>query len=155
MLIEVLVDEGLQERVDPEPLRRAALQTLHHQQVEDGCELAVVVTGDEVLRELNHLYRGVDVPTDVLAFADDPSGQFIDAPGAPHHLGDVIISFPRAEAQAAEAGHAVQAEMQLLVVHGLLHLLGYDDQTDDTRAKMWAAQSDVLQTLGLAIGLSL
>jgi probable rRNA maturation factor len=149
--IAVHVDEDLQAQVGPESLCQAALQTLRSQRVESGCELAVVVTGDETLRELNRRHRGVDAPTDVLAFANETRGPFVDAPDVPRYLGDVVVSFPRAVAQASEAGHAVQAELQLLVVHGVLHLLGYDDQTETARAKMWQAQSGVLQALGLDV----
>ena len=68
-------------------------------------------------------------------------------------MGDVIISFPRAEAQAAEAGHDVEVELQLLVVHGVLHLLGYDDVTEEQRARMWNAQAEILHTLGVEANL--
>ncbi len=147
--IEVQIDEQFQAQVQSELLHRAALATLIHQRVEEPCELAVVVTDDEALHALNRRYRGVDAPTDVLAFPDETRGPFVGAPGFPRYLGDVIISFPRAEAQAAEAGHHVQAELQLLAVHGVLHLLGCDDVTEGQRAQMWAAQAEILQALGV------
>jgi probable rRNA maturation factor len=145
--IAVHVDEGLESQVESELLCRAALQTLHTQHMESGCELAVVVTDDEILRELNRRHRGVDASTDVLAFPNEARGPFVDAPDEPHYLGDVVVSFHRAAAQAAEAGHDTQAELQLLVVHGVLHLLGYDDQAEEPRAKMWRVQSQILQAL--------
>ena len=145
--ITVHVDDELQARVAPEALRQAALQTLHNQHIESGCEMSVVVTDDEALRELNRRHRGVDAPTDVLSFPDEAQNSFVDAPGGPRYLGDVVISFYRAASQAAEAGHDTQAELQLLVVHGVLHLLGYDDQADEPRAKMWRAQSEILRAL--------
>jgi len=148
-IVEVQIDEQFQSLVQSEPLHQAGLATLIHQRVGGPCELAVVVTDDEALRELNRRYRGVDAPTDVLAFPDETRGPFVGAPGLPRYLGDVIISFPRAEAQAAEAGHDVQAELQLLVVHGVLHLLGYDDAVEEQRAQMWAAQAEILQALGV------
>ncbi len=147
--IEVQIDERFRTQVQSEPLHGAALATLIHQRVEELCELAVVVTDDEALRELNCRHRGIDAPTDVLAFPDETRGPFVGAPGLSRYLGDIIISFPRAGDQAAEAGHAVQAELQLLVVHGVLHLLGYDDVMEEQRAKMWAAQAEILQTLGV------
>lgn len=145
--IAVHVDEGLESQVDSELLCRTALQTLHSQQIESGCELAVVVTDDDTLRELNHRHRGIDAPTDVLAFADEARDPFVEAPGELRYLGDVVVSFHRAAAQAAEAGHDTQAELQLLVVHGVLHLLGYDDQAEQAREKMWRVQSQILQAL--------
>ncbi len=138
--------------VDADLLRRTALATLLHQS-SPPVEVAVVVTDDDSLRELNRRFRGTDAPTDVLAFPDETRGPFVGAPGLPRYLGDVVISYPRAEAQAAEAGHAVEAELQLLVVHGVLHLLGHDDQSEPERSQMWAAQEAVLQALGVQVNL--
>jgi probable rRNA maturation factor len=150
-VVEIHVDAGQQAQVDREPLRRAALEVLRSQCIEAGCELAVKVTRDEPVQVLNRRHRGVDAPTDVLAFADGVCEPFVDASGGLRYLGDIVISLDRAEAQAAEAGHPVLTELQLLVVHGVLHLLGYDDQSDGQRAKMWAVQAEVLQSLGLDI----
>ena len=149
--VAVHVDEDLLAQVEDELLCQAALRTLHSQHIESACELSVVVTDDETLRELNRRHRGVDAPTDVLAFPNEARGPFVDAPDGSYYLGDVIISFPRAAAQSSEAGHDVQAELQLLVVHGVLHLLGYDDQAEEPRAKMWHAQSEILQVLGIDV----
>lgn len=111
--------------------------------------LTVVVTSDEAVRALNARYRGIDAPTDVLSFP-------ADAPPVPEaepypYLGDIIIAYPRASAQAAQAGHPVEAELLLLVVHGTLHLLGFDHDTDEARAAMWAAQSAALEAIGAPI----
>ena len=153
--VEIQIDGQFQERVQPEPLRVAAQKTLEamREQVEEPCELAVVVTDDETLHELNLRHRGVDAPTDVLAFHDEKRGPFVSAPGLPRYLGDVIISFPRAETQAEDAGHAVQAELQLLVAHGILHLLGYDDSTEEQQTQMWATQAEILQALRVEVNL--
>jgi len=134
-------------------LQQAALTTLVHLGMEEPFELAVVVTDDGTLHELNLRHRGVDGPTDVLAFPDDTRGPFVDAPDMPRYLGDVIISFPRAQAQADDVGHTVEAELQLLVVHGVLHLLGYDDAEKEARVRMWAAQADVLRLLEVDVRL--
>ena len=152
-MIEVQIDARLRALVQPQTLHRAASETLLHERVEGPCELAVVVTNDRALHELNRRHRGVDAPTDVLAFADETRGPFVGAPGLPRYLGDVVVSFQRAKAQAAEAGHDVQAELQLLVVHGVLHLLGYDDLAQEKRTEMWAAQTQVLQMLGVEVHL--
>ena len=153
--VEVQVDEQFQPQVQPDLLQRVALATLAHQLVAEPCELAVVLTDDAALHEFNLRHRGVDAPTDVLAFseADEADGPFVGAPDAPRYLGDVIISFHRAEAQAAEAGHDVQAELQLLVVHGVLHLLGYDDVAEVQRTRMWAVQAEILQGLQVQVHL--
>jgi len=151
--IEVQVDEQFQEKVSVELLRVAAGAVIDRHQVIERCELAVVVTDDEALRDLNLRFRGIDAPTDVLSFADETRGPFISAPGFPCYLGDIIISLPRAEAQAAAAGHSIDAELQLLVVHGVLHLLGYDDSVEEDRTRMWAVQTDVLCSLNVDVRL--
>lgn len=151
--IEIQIDEQFQGQVQLESLRLAALAPLIHQRVEEACELAVVVTDDAALHELNRRHRGVDAPTDVLAFPDETRGPFVGAPGQPRYLGDVVISFSRAEAQAEEAGHSTQAELQLLAVHGALHLLGYDDESEEQRARMWAIQSEILKALQVRVNL--
>jgi probable rRNA maturation factor len=130
--------------------------------MEEPCELVVVVTGDETLHKLNRRHRGVDAPTDVLAFPHRMNGPapfvVVDEPGFRdavrlRYLGDVIISFPRAETQAAEAGNELRAELQLLVVHGVLHLLGFEDQAPLDRTRMWKAQQAVLADLGVEVHL--
>ncbi|MCS7178682.1 MAG: rRNA maturation RNase YbeY [Anaerolineae bacterium] len=133
-----------------EVLRKTAMATLAHQNAPD-VEVAIVITDDESMQELNRRFRGVDAPTDVLAFPNEARGPFVSAPGFPRYLGDIAISYPRAEEQAAEAGHSTQAELQLLVVHGLLHLLGYDDQSEPERARMWAVQEAILRHLGVSV----
>ncbi|NIV28712.1 MAG: rRNA maturation RNase YbeY, partial [Anaerolineae bacterium] len=127
--IQVQVDRRFQGQVRPASLHRAALATLVHQHVDESYALVIAVTGDDALRELNRRHRQVDAPTDVLAFSGEALGPFVAAPDQPRHLGDVVISLDRAEAQAADADHDAQVELQLLVVHGVLHLLGYDDST--------------------------
>ncbi len=154
--VDVQIDEQFRAHIRPDLLHRAALAALTHQQEEEPRELSIVLTDDAALHELNLRHRGVDAPTDVLAFSDEEDevgGLFVDPPEAPRYLGDVIISFQRAGAQAAEAGHHIQAELQLLVVHGVLHLLGYDDVTQDQRAQMWAVQADILQSLDVQVHL--
>ena len=154
--IEVQIEEPVAGQVEAEPLRRAALATLIHQEGRSGggpCELTVVISDDDTLRELNRRFRGHDEPTDVLAFQDDTRGPFASLHGLPRYLGDIVISYPRAEAQAAEAGHTPLAELQLLVVHGVLHLLGHDDAEPEARAAMWQAQAAILRALGVELNL--
>jgi len=105
-------------------------------------ELSVVLTDDATIQQLNREYRGIDTPTDVLSFAqqeaEGPSGEV---------LGDVIISLPTAQRQADERGHSLAAEVRILMVHGLLHLLGYDHLTPVDSAKMAAAEQALLAAL--------
>ena len=157
--IDCQIDEAFQAQVEPALLCESARRTLEHQQVQESSELVVVLTDDAALHELNRRHRGVDEPTDVLAFphkSRSPTSMpfvFVDAPGLPRYLGDIVISFPRARAQANKAGNTLQAELQLLVVHGVLHLLGHDDQTEDERARMWRAQKAVLHDMNVQVHL--
>lgn len=124
----------------------AVRATLEAQSVTAPAEISCLLTDDAHIRELNRTYRQQDKPTDVLSF---PAGE---APaGGPHasHLGDVAISVPYAKRQAQAAGHDLMSELQLLAVHGVLHLLGHDHADAAQKAKMWAAQTAVLTELGI------
>jgi len=110
--------------------------------------LVVTLTGDDHIREYNRRYRGRDEPTDVLAFAaqEKPTDQRFIAPrGTDHWLGDIVISLQRARAQARAAGHPMNAEVRLLAVHGLLHLLGHDHAQPDEARTMSELTARILQ----------
>jgi len=124
-------------------LKRAAQTALDHESARG--DLTIVLTDDAQLHELNRDYLGVDAPTDVLSF---PASETDPDAGAPY-LGDILLSIPRAEAQARAAGHSAADEAQLLVVHGVLHLLGHDHGKKREKAKMWKAQAEIMQSLGL------
>ena len=135
--------------VDAELLRRVTAETLRREGIEGEVALSVVITDDEAVRELNLQFRDVDAPTDVLAFGSGQEGDFVTAPGEPAYLGDVVISYPRAVAQAEEYGHSINRELTLLAVHGVLHLLGYDHVDEAERMEMWARQNEILGSLAL------
>jgi probable rRNA maturation factor len=125
---------------------------------------------DQAIHELNKQYRGIDKPTDVLSFAMSETGEdeieihYDDAaedepdiePGMANKedsfiepLGDIIISVQRAIAQAEDYGHSVERELGFLFVHGFLHLIGYDHQSEEDEKSMFAKQEDILQKAGL------
>lgn len=111
-------------------------------------ELALVITDDEGIQALNRDFLGKDAPTDVLSFsAQEDAGPFVSAPEAGGYLGDVIVSYPRAVAQANEHGHPLEQELNLLIVHGILHLLGYDHAGEEEKARMWVRQEAILRSL--------
>jgi len=147
--VDVQMAPRFARKVDAELLRRVTAETLRREGVEGGMALSVVITDDEAMRELNRQFRHVDAPTDVLAFGSGEEGDFVTAPEEPAYLGDVIISYPRAVAQAEEYGHSVDRELALLTVHGLLHLLGYDHVAEAERTEMWARQNEILESLVL------
>lgn len=144
-MITVVTDESLAESVPDELLERAAEHTLRHQAALAPADLTIVQTGDAEIQALNRDYLGHDAPTDVLSF---PSNE-TDPESGTRYLGDVVVSVPRAADQAQQAGHSLEAEVQLLVVHGVLHLLGHDHAEEEEKARMWAAQAEILEQLGL------
>jgi probable rRNA maturation factor len=127
------------------PLEKAANATLLHQSAPDA-DLTLVLTGDSQVKALDRAFLDKDASTDVLSF---PSSE-TDPETGRRYLGDIIISVPQAEAQSLAAGHSLEAELSLLVIHGVLHLLGYDHARAKEKARMWAAQSEVLSGLGIS-----
>jgi probable rRNA maturation factor len=126
-------------------LQRAARAALEYESQSLESELSIVLTDNARLHELNLNYLGIDSPTDVLSF---PASETDPETGA-RYIGDILISLPRAQEQANAAGHPLEAEMQLLVVHGVLHLLGHDHADAGEKARMWKAQAEILAELGL------
>jgi len=107
----------------------------------DGREFAVVVASDEAVRRANRGFRGKSGSTDVLSFPD----------GEDDRLGDILISAARAERQAGDYGHSVETEVETLALHGLLHLLGFDHETDE--GEMRRAETRWRKRFGLEAGL--
>jgi len=127
----------------PGSLRRGAIERFAHKLqagVARGRGFDCLVTSDGELRRLNREFRGKDVPTDVLSF-----------PSEGGRLGDIAISLGRARAQARQFGHTTEQEIQILLLHGVLHLLGMDHETD--RGRMARAEKRWRAVLGLPDGL--
>jgi probable rRNA maturation factor len=128
----------------PDILERAAKAAMLQESAPEA-DLTLVLTGDSQMQVLDRDFLGKDAPTDVLSFpaceTDPETGR--------RYLGDIIISVPRAEAQSIAAGHSLEAELSLLVVHGVLHLLGHDHAGGEEKARMWTAQAEVLTRLGI------
>ncbi len=149
--VEVQVAAAFARQVDATDLHAAAAAVLVSEGQVDG-EITLVVTDDAQVRELNARYRGVDSATDVLAFpARGPEKRLVEPQEAAKYLGDVIIAYPRASAQAEAAANPVANELRLLVVHGTLHLLGYGHATPEEEAAMWARQEEILAGLKRSI----
>ncbi|MDJ0754677.1 MAG: rRNA maturation RNase YbeY [Ardenticatenaceae bacterium] len=138
-------DDAIQELLDAElldQLHQAAIATLVHQQVSQNAGLTILLTDDEALQTLNREFRGIDQPTDVLSFPSE-----LEIPEVGRYLGDIAISVPTAMKQAAGQKHPASQEFELLAVHGVLHLLGHDHAEEDEKARMWAAQDEILEKL--------
>ncbi|MDX1378164.1 MAG: rRNA maturation RNase YbeY [Anaerolineales bacterium] len=126
-------------------VERAAKAALEHQAQFPDSDLTIVLTNDAQLKELNREHLGIDAPTDVLSF---PASESDPETGA-RYIGDILISMPYAARSAEKAGHGLEAEVQLLVVHGVLHLLGHDHAESQAKERMWKAQAEILESLGL------
>ena len=146
-MIYLNIHEGFENAVLPDVLENTARAVLEELCDQENPDLTIAIEDDEQLRTLNLQFLEIDAPTDVLSFPAEE----IDPDSGNLYLGDIIISLPRATAQAESAGHPVQAELQLLVIHGVLHLLGYDHVTPELKEEMWALQSEFLKKLNISI----
>ncbi|MFQ5946122.1 MAG: rRNA maturation RNase YbeY [Anaerolineae bacterium] len=137
--------------LDQEGCAEALQRALELEGVREPVEITVLVTDDETIRSLNSRFRGIDAPTDVLSFPAEeqasqgaqPDHPFVTPP-EDRHLGDIAVSYPRALRQAAERGWSVQEEIRFLLVHGLLHILGYDHATRRGQAAMARREAEIL-----------
>jgi probable rRNA maturation factor len=147
MEINVLIDEDLEECLEVSWLRSVAEQVLVAQDAGSGAELGLVITGQERVQQLNRSYLGRDEPTDVIAFSMLPAAdltRFVTPPDGMLHLGEVIIAYPQAVTQAEEHHHSVKREIAILIIHGVLHLLGYEDEKPEKKRQMVAREGEIL-----------
>ena len=154
MEISVLIDEGYEGYLEVSWLRSVAKQVLVAQDADSRVELGLVITSQERVQQLNQSYLGKDEPTDVLAFSMLPeplatgesevSSAFAQPPDGVLHLGEVIISYPQAVIQAEEHRHSVKREIAILIIHGVLHLLGYEHDKPELERRMRAKEKEIL-----------
>ena len=150
MKLGIQIDKNFQKHLRKEWLRRVVEHSLAAQDIASEVELGLLITDDETVRKLNQEYRGVDEPTDVLSFAlverktGNNSPPFVEPPDGLLHLGEVVISYPQAVRQAEETNHKMEEEMALLVVHGILHLLGYEHDEPAREQEMRALEKKIL-----------
>ncbi|MFZ5640296.1 MAG: rRNA maturation RNase YbeY [Bacillota bacterium] len=146
---QVTVDDSLAEL-----LERVAQTVLKNERAALEAEVSIALVDDRYIRELNRQYRHKDCPTDVLSFAMlEDTGEAPPVEGEEGDgpvLGDVVISLETAERQAAEFGHPFPREVAYLAAHGVLHLLGYDHETDTDREIMRSREEEVLALLNLS-----
>ena len=135
--------------IDEDWARRMAQTVLKAEGVAPPYEISLVFTDSETVKQLNRDYRGVDEPTDVLAFYMLPQkgadSSFALPPDGVTRLGEVIISYPQAAEQAREQGHSPERELALLIIHGILHLLGYDHEEPEEQSKMRERERELLE----------
>lgn len=146
-MISIIIADAFESLVNTDLLETAAQAVLDIEKADHSSEVSIAIDGDAEIQALNQQFLGIDAPTDVLSFPSDETNPETGAP----YLGDIMISYPRAKQQAENAGETVEDELQILVVHGMLHLLGYDHAEPDEKAAMWAAQQKALEHLGCKI----
>jgi len=147
--IGIYAEDEFRALVDKGRVRRVVRQVLKAERVPPPYEISLVFTDSETVQRLNRDYRGIDEPTDVLAFYVLPqkgaTSSFVLPPDGVTRLGEVIISYPQALAQAKEQGHSLERELALLVIHGILHLLGYDHEESVEEHKMREREKGLLE----------
>lgn len=162
MEINVLIEQGLEEHLGVSWLQSIAEQALVAQDAGSGLELGLVITGQERVQQLNRSYLGKDEPTDVLSFSmlpeplasgeSEASAPFVAPPDGVVHLGEVIVSYPQAQIQAGQHRHSVKREIAVLIIHGVLHLLGYDHDKPEPERRMKAREKEILSCIEGELG---
>jgi len=155
--VDVTIPRGYARRISAKLIRQVIEKAIAKEALPQPVTVDVVMVTDDEMREINVSHRGIDEATDVLSFPllDLKPGEgvtqdfFLLPPDVSQHLGDVVISVPRVESQAEEAGHSPERELAFLTVHGILHILGYDHDTDDKRRQMRRREEEILGELGL------
>lgn len=152
--INVSIDQKLRSPFAKSWFVHVARSTLDAAGMTLSAEMGLVITNSEIVRRLNKNYRGKDELTDVLAFhmvshtQQEPDLAFVAAPDGLKHLGEVIISYPQAVLQAQQQKHSEERELALLIVHGTLHLLGYDHMKAAEKQLMRTKEKEILGKLG-------
>jgi len=147
MTYQIQFQNALDYAIDKARLKQAIETVLNQHELDRNTSLTVVFTDNEGVRKLNMQHRQIDAPTDVLSFPADPLPDFIT--DEPPYIGDLIIAYPYASKQAEVHQHELSDSLCLLVIHGTLHLLGYDHDTLENRADMWSAQADALTIMNI------
>lgn len=163
MHVFLSIDEPFADEIDSGWLEEVVQAGLLAAGTEGDAEVSLLITDDETVRSLNAEYRGMDETTDVLSFSADHPGhwegdgegppehpdhaEFVLPPGTPRPLGEVIVSWPQAQRQAVEHSVSPERELAHLVVHGALHLVGYDHLGDDDTPRMQALEREALESL--------
>ena len=155
--IDIIDEQNFLKDQDKEMLLDLIELTSRVIQSDDDFEMDISIVNNQEIHQLNLDYRGIDRPTDVLSFALEEQADEADIfdmllkeNGVRRHLGDLIISYEKVQEQAEDYKHSIERELGFLVVHGFLHLNGYDHQTVEEEAKMFSIQEEVLSKYGLS-----
>lgn len=133
---------------DDASIEKLARFALEYMDAPDACEVSISLVDADEIHELNRTYRGIDKPTDVLSFeCDDPWDTH--EPDTPIEIGDVVIALDVVDGQRAQFGTSLEQEASLMLVHSLLHLLGYDHIEETEALEMEALEKEILDAYGL------
>ena len=149
-----------QNQIDEKFFQQVADVVLKVVNIKDKVEISLAIVGDGRIRKLNKMYRGKNRVTDVLSFGDKSvmlylnkafprmkkgeDAEFIEVPDGIKRLGEIVICYPRAKKQAKRLNHSLEKELTVLLVHGILHLLGYDHEQDEDAEKMKTMEEKIL-----------
>ena len=151
LLIDNRTEELLTAELE-EAILKAAAESLKYEEFDENCEISVSIVDNEEIRQINKQFRNIDRATDVLSF---PMLTFEEGEEAEVNendeiiLGDIIISLERAREQAEEYGHSYKRELHYLLVHGIMHCLGYDHMTEEEKTEMREKEEFILSKLGI------
>lgn len=130
-MMTLLIRNFTKNRIGAKRLERVVEAVAAEEKIKNRAEVSLVFTGEKRIRGLNKKYRGVDRVTDVLSFEGENDDDFISPQDGVSYLGEIFICYPRAQKQAREKKHSIEKEIDILLVHGLFHLLGYDHIKDE------------------------
>lgn len=140
-MIDIILPDSYESKINRQRLNDIAEFSISLATKEDNCSFSLRLTNNQGIRSFNRSFRVIDQATDVLSF---PIG-FDDPETGAFYLGDIVISLQMAQKQATQSNVTLQAELEMLMVHGILHLCGYDHDTPENYAMMSALQDDILQ----------
>ncbi len=143
-MLDISIPNRFRKQISISELERAAEASLKACNRPLTDRIALRISTDRVLREFNKKFTGLDEATDVLSFENE----YDDPQDGSHMLGDILISFEKAGEQSVLGGHTLEQELEMLLVHGVLHLCGYDHGTQREYMKMSTLQDEILAGLG-------
>ena len=143
---EITIINETDKNVDTDLLNKVADYALKSENVDNGIVNIIIVDNDRI-KCINKDYRNKDKETDVISFALEDDDTFIELPV--RVLGDIYISIDKVKSQASDYGHSEKREICFLVVHGILHLLGYDHMNESDEKNMFSKQDKILDELGI------
>jgi len=136
-------------KISQRKIKRIIKKVLQYLKVDEETEISILFTDDKFIRSLNNKYRGIDKPTDVLSFSLQAGAVKYPEVESNKLLGDIIISVETAQRQADNLKHSIEKELTVLLIHGLLHLTGYDHEKDKDYKIMREKEIEILKTFAL------